>query len=82
MHKLLTIGALAVVFLAGCASLTDPDNEIRITEYAGSASGLGAITGQAVVGGVRVVEQGETRAQVIYCGERATVCLHADECRC
>ena len=69
MHKYFFVVVLCLV--AGCASFAAPKNEFRVTEYAGEA-GV-ALFGDAVIGGVRVIQGGAVDACVVYTGEHATV---------
>ena len=46
----------ALLLLAGCSTLTSPDNEVRLTEYGGDGSYLMQASGQ--VAGCRAVQVG------------------------
>lgn len=62
----------AGLILSGCASLTAPEREIRVTEY-GASAGTG-LAGEGVIGGCRVVQTGEAPAVLIrYVGQRCQV---------
>ncbi len=62
---------LLLAMLAGCASFTKPDNEVRVTEYGGEGSYLMQASG--AVGGCRVIEMGATAACVRYKGKACNV---------
>ena len=62
---------LLLVALAGCASVTKPEKEIRITEYGGEGSYLMQASG--AVGGCRITEMGVAGACVRYNGKACNV---------
>lgn len=64
--KYLLISLLA---LGGCASVTKPDNELRVTEYGGNGNYLQQASG--TVGGVRVVAKGTVEGCLRYNGDKA-----------
>jgi hypothetical protein len=55
--------------MAGCSTITNPDNELRVTEYGGKGSYLGQIDGK--IGGVRVVAKGAINGCLEYKGSKA-----------
>jgi hypothetical protein len=64
--KYLLISLLA---LGGCASVTKPDNELRVTEYGANGSYLTNFDGK--VAGVRVVAKGTIDGCLEYKGAKA-----------
>jgi len=60
---------ISLIFLGGCASVTKPDNELRVTEYGANGNYLQQATGS--VGGVRVVSKGVIEGCLKYTGEKA-----------
>ena len=70
--KLLAIMLLAL--LAGCSTVTSPDNELRVTEYGGDGSYLMQANGQ--VAGCRVVQAGTVKGCMRYKG---TTCSFKSE---
>jgi len=60
---------LATLLLGGCASVTNPTNERRVTEYGAGAALYG---GQGVIGGCRLVQEGETDGCLRYQGPRCS----------
>ena len=68
---------VALALVAGCASFTKPDNEIRVTEYSGSAEpglvGTAYVTGDLAVDGCRVIESGSVHVCTVYKGRTCTV---------
>lgn len=58
-----------LVFLGGCSTLTNPDNELRVTEYGANGSYLAQVDGK--VGGVRVVAKGAINGCLEYKGDKA-----------
>lgn len=60
---------ISIVLLAGCSTLTDPPNEIRVTEYGANGSYLAQFDGK--VAGVRVVTKGTVKGCLEYKGPKA-----------
>lgn len=60
---------IAVIFLAGCSTFTDPPNEIRVTEYGAKGSYMADFTGR--IGGVRIVTKGTVGGCLEYKGTKA-----------
>lgn len=61
---------ISLLFLvAGCSTVTNPDNELRVTEYGANGNYLQQATGS--VGGVRVVSKGVIEGCLKYTGEKA-----------
>jgi len=67
MNKLLLV---SIVLLTGCSTVTNPDNELRVTEYGGTGNYLQQASG--TVGGVRVVSKGTVEGCLKYKGDKAT----------
>lgn len=63
--KLLTLVMLTLV--AGCSTLTSPDNELRVTEYGGEGNYLMQASGQ--VAGCRAVQAGTVEGCMKFKGE-------------
>lgn len=66
--KLLAVMLLAL--LAGCSTLTSPDNEVRVTEYGGKGSYLMQASGQ--VAGCRAVQVGTVQGCMRFKGKTCT----------
>ena len=62
--KPLVIALLAL--LAGCATVTHPDNELRVTEYGADGSYIVQASGQ--VAGCRAVQTGEIKGCLRFKG--------------
>lgn len=61
---------ISLLFLvAGCATVTNPDNEIRVTEYGANGSYLTNFDGK--VAGVRVTTKGDVKGCLEYKGPKA-----------
>lgn len=60
---------VSLIFMTGCATVTKPDNELRVTEYGANGNYLQQATGS--VGGVRVVSKGVIEGCLKYTGEKA-----------
>ena len=60
---------ISIVLLVGCSTLTDPPNEIRVTEYGANGSYLAQFDGK--VAGVRVVSKGTIKGCLEYKGPKA-----------
>ena len=60
---------ISLIFVASCSTITNPDNELRVTEYGGKESYLGRIDGK--IGGVRVVAKGTINGCLEYKGTKA-----------
>lgn len=60
---------ISLIFLGGCASVTKPDNELRVTEYGADGSYLTNFDGK--VAGVRVVAKGTIDGCLEYKGAKA-----------
>lgn len=60
---------VSLIFMTGCATVTKPDNELRVTEYGANGNYLQQATGS--VGGVRVVSEGVIEGCLKYTGEKA-----------
>lgn len=60
---------ISLLVLGGCASVTKPDNELRVTEYGANGSYLTNFDGK--VAGVRVVAKGTIDGCLEYKGAKA-----------
>lgn len=60
---------ISLIFLGGCASVTKPDNELRVTEYGANGNYLTNFDGK--VAGVRVVAKGTIDGCLEYKGAKA-----------
>lgn len=63
-----------LLLLTGCATITNPDNEVRVTEYGGEGNYLMQASGQ--VAGCRAVQNGEVKGCMVFKG---TTCSFKSE---
>ncbi len=63
---------ILIMFLTGCASMTSPTNEIRVTEFSGEAepgiAGSLYVGGKMDVTGCRIVQEGIVTGMIDYRG--------------
>lgn len=71
--KAIIIAAL-VLALAGCASFTKPENELRVTEYGGNGSYMAQASGQ--IAGCRAIQGGDVKGCMRFKG---TTCSFVSE---
>lgn len=58
---------LLSIALSGCASFTEPPNELRVTEYGADGSYLAQASG--MVAGCRAVQAGDVKGCMVFKGK-------------
>jgi len=66
--KLLIV--LLTLAMAGCSTITSPDNELRVTQYGADGSYLAQASGQ--IAGCRAVQAGEVKGCMVFKGTTCT----------
>jgi len=61
---------LISICMLGCATITKPANELRVTEYGGKGSYLAQASGQ--IAGCRAVQNGAIKGCMVFEGKTCT----------